>query len=128
MTSLHVGVLIAAVALIGLVHWYFFAAPRPMAKVASSRGGAREVVITVRGGYDPSTIRIPVGAPVKLVFDRQEDAGCSEEVVLPDFGIRRFLPAFSRTTIEVTAPKAGRYEFMCGMSMLRGALVAEVEA
>ena len=35
------------------------------------------------------------------------------------------LPTGQRTTIDVTPPAPGRYEFMCGMSMLRGAVVAE---
>jgi len=83
------------------------------------------VRIAVRGGYDPATVRVKAGAPVRLVFDRQETAGCSEEVVFPAFGIRKFLPAGQPTPIEITPPSPGRYEFMCGMSMLRGAVVAE---
>ena len=79
----------------------------------------------VKGGYDPGVIRVRHGAPVRLVFERQEESGCSEEVVFPDFGIRKFLPTGQKTTIEVTPPKAGKYGFTCGMSMLRGTLVAE---
>jgi plastocyanin domain-containing protein len=62
---------------------------------------------------------------VRLVFDRQETSGCSEEVVFPDFGIRKFLPAHRQTTIEITPERAGSYEFTCGMSMLRGRLTVE---
>jgi plastocyanin domain-containing protein len=62
---------------------------------------------------------------VRLVFDRQETSGCSDEVVIPDFGIRRFLPAFQQTAVELTPPAPGRYEFTCGMSMIRGSLIAE---
>jgi plastocyanin domain-containing protein len=79
----------------------------------------------VRGGYSPSAIRVRAGEPVRLVFDRQETSSCSEEIVFPDFGIRRFLPAGEKTTIEITPPSAGRYEFMCGMSMLHGVVIAE---
>ena len=81
--------------------------------------------IAVRGGYEPATVRVKAGAPVRLVFDRQETSSCSEEVVFPAFGIRKFLPTGKPTSIEVTPPGPGRYEFMCGMSMLRGALIAE---
>jgi plastocyanin domain-containing protein len=59
------------------------------------------------------------------VFDRKDSSSCSEEVVFPDFGVRKFLPTGEKTTIEITPPKPGRYEFMCGMSMLRGTLIAE---
>ena len=124
-------------ATIAWVNWYFFFARRATATAGSTHGETTpssgpgqtpEVTITVRGGYSPSAVRAKAGRPVRLIFDRQESAGCSEEVVFPDFGIRRFLPSGKKTTIEVTPPKAGRYEFMCGMSMLRGTLIAEDQA
>ena len=108
------------------VNWYFFLAQRSVgAAAAPLSGGVQEVTIAVRGGYDPATVRVKAGSPVRLVFDRQETSGCSEEVVLPDFGVRAFLPAHRKTTVEVTPQRAGVYEFTCGMSMLRGKLVAE---
>jgi len=119
-------VIVAGLAAIGWVNWYFFvAARRAGATVAAPGGGMAEVRIAVRGGYDPATVRVKAGAPVRLVFDRQETSGCSEEVVFPAFGIRKFLPAGQPTPVEITPPTPGRYEFMCGMSMLRGAVVAE---
>lgn len=127
-------VVIGGSAAIAWVNWYFFLAQRVSASalptdMASGAGSTlavpAEIGITVRGGYSPSTIRVKAGRPVRLVFDRQDTSSCSEEVVLPDFGIRRFLPSGTKTTIKVTPPQAGRYEFMCGMSMLRGTLIAE---
>jgi plastocyanin domain-containing protein len=119
-------VILAAAAAIGWVNWYFFVAGRRIAPaIAASADGPAEVRIAVRGGYDPATIRVPAGKPVRLVFDRQESSGCSEEVVFPAFGIRKFLPEGKPTVIEITPPAPGRYEFMCGMSMLRGAVIAE---
>lgn len=116
----------AGLAAIAWVNWYFFVAGRTPAAIAPSRAGqSQEQTIIVEGGYSPSAVRVKAGRPVRLVFDRRDTGGCSEEVVFPDFGIRRFLPTGTRTVIEVTPPKAGRYEFTCGMSMLRGALVAE---
>lgn len=107
------------------VNWYFFLAGRSSAAVAAARGGTQEVTVEVKGGYTPSTIRVKAGAPVRLLFDRQETAGCSEEVVLADFGIKRFLPPHQTTAVEFTPLKAGTYEFTCGMSMLRGRIVVE---
>lgn len=104
---------------IAWVNWYFFVAQR------SAVTAAAEVTITVRGGYDPAVIRVKAGVPVRLVFDRQETSSCSEEVVFPDFGVKKFLPAFQKTTVELTAPRAGKYGFTCGMSMLHGSLIAE---
>jgi plastocyanin domain-containing protein len=118
-------VLAGAASAIAWVNWYFFLAERQAAVVASAGSAISEVTIVVDGGYAPSQLRVPAGKPVRLVFDRRDSGSCSEEVVFPDFGIRRFLPEGQKTVVEVTPPKAGRYDFMCGMSMLRGAIVAE---
>ncbi len=118
-------VIAAGVAAILWVNWYFFLAERGVTSATAVAGGAQEVTVAVRGGYAPATIRVKAGAPVRLVFDRQETSGCSEELVFGDFGIRRFLPAHQKTTIEITPATPGTYEFTCGMSMLRGKLVAE---
>src|SRR4051812_21357996 len=98
---------------IGWVNWYFFVAGRSPALVAGSAsadGSTQEQVITVEGGYSPAVVRVKAGSPVRLVFDRRDTGGCSEEVVFPDFGIRRFLPTGKRTVVEFTPPRAGRYE------------------
>jgi plastocyanin domain-containing protein len=120
-------VIVAGLGAIGWVNWYFFVAARraTAAVAATPANGPAEVHITVRGGYDPATVRVQAGKPVRLVFERQETSGCSEEIVFPAFGIRKFLPTGQPTVVEITPPTPGRYEFMCGMSMLRGAVVAE---
>lgn len=130
-------VVLAALAAIAWVNWYFFLAERGaaqtvVANVASATSAGTGVpsamqsaTITVHGGYEPSTIRVRAGQPVRLVFDRQESSSCSEEVVFPDFGVRKFLPANEQTTVVVTPPAPGAYEFTCGMSMLHGRLIAE---
>lgn len=125
-------VVAGGIAAVAWVNWYFFLADSGTAVAASpasARGGGAttipEVPIVVHGGYAPATIRVTAGRPVRLVFDRQETSSCSEEVVFPDFGIKRFLPTGQKVAIEVTPPKPGRYEFACGMGMLHGALVAE---
>jgi plastocyanin domain-containing protein len=116
---------LGGLAAIAWVNWYFFLAGRPVATAATSAGGVQEVTIGVHGGYAPSQVRVRTGAPVRLVFDRQETSGCSEEVVIPDFGIRRFLPAHQKTAVEITPREAGSHEFTCGMGMLRGRLIVE---
>lgn len=129
-------VIVGGTAAIAWVNWYFFWARRtavaalgPSAGPAGLSGSApAAATIVVHGGYDPAIVRVRAGVPVRLIFDRQENSPCSEEIVFPDFGIRRFLPAFEQTTIELTPKAPGRYEFTCGMSMLRGVMVAEEPA
>ena len=114
---------IAAAALIALINWYFLG-PRNTAVAAAVPGGIVDVTVRVEGGYTPAEIAVPVGSRVRMTFDRQEDNPCSDELVIPDFGIRRDLPAFKKTVVELTATP-GRHEFKCGMGMLHGAITAK---
>jgi P-type Cu+ transporter len=87
---------------------------------ATLTDGTQVVGVTVRGGYTPDVVRVMPGVPVRLVFDRQEDLGCSERLLVPDLGVDVALPAFERTTVEFSAIEEGAHEFTCGMGMLRG--------
>jgi len=129
-------VLLGGLAAIALVNWYFFANHSSAVQAVAAPVGAdstdgtpadapAQVTITVDGGYSPSQVKVKAGQPLRLVFDRRDNSSCSEEVVFPDFGIRKFLPSGQQTTIQITPATAGRYEFMCGMSMLRGTIIAE---
>ena len=117
-------VVFAGVAAIAWVNWYFFFAQRSSV-AAAVRRGAQQVDVEVKGGYEPGVIRVKRGLPVRLVFNRQETASCSEEVVISAFNIRRFLPPFERTAIEFTPEKTGSFDISCGMSMLHAKLVVE---
>ena len=112
-------------ALIAFVAWFFFMAPHRSATATSSAAGVQEVDITVKGGYSPNLIEVKKGQPVQLNFYRDEASSCSEELLFPEFSIRRDLPAFQTTSIEFLPKEAGRFEFTCGMHMLRGSVVVE---
>lgn len=129
MSGSDVAVVAGGAAAIAAVNWWFFLAERSKAAVAAKVGatGVQQAVIRVEGGYTPARVRLRAGKPARLVFDRREDASCSEEVVVPDLGIRRFLPAHQRTSVDLPALAAGTHEFTCGMGMLRGTLVVEEE-
>jgi len=125
MSATEWGVVLAGLAAVAWINGYFFFAGGAPATAAAGGGGVQEVTIGVRGGYEPARVRVKRGVPVRLVFDRQETSGCSEEVVIPEFGIRRFLPAFRKTAVELTPERAGSYDFTCGMGMLRGKLIVD---
>jgi soluble P-type ATPase/plastocyanin len=93
--------------------------------VAAEAGGAQEVRIRVKGGYDPDVIVVKAGKPVKLHFYREEEASCSETVVFPDFAQSLRLPPFQTVTLELRPEEPGEYEFHCQMNMLRGKLIVE---
>jgi plastocyanin domain-containing protein len=87
----------------------------------------QEARVTVKGGYSPARVRVAKGRPVRLTFDRQETSRCSEELLIPAFGIRQSLPSGKETAIEFTPTAAGTFPFTCGMDMLRGELVVADE-
>jgi P-type Cu+ transporter len=113
----------SGVAAIALLAWYFFGPKQ--AGMAQLQGGTQEVAVTVRGGYDPSVIRVRRGVPLRIVFDRREASDCSARVVFPDFGVSKALPAFGKTVVEFTPEQVGAFGFACGMNMLHGTLVVE---
>jgi plastocyanin domain-containing protein len=123
MTTARILVLLAGLAAIGWIIWYFFLARRSSAQATIDPRGVQEVTITVQGGYQPSEVRVRAGRPVRIVFDRRETNPCSEEVVLSDFAIRSFLPPNRRTAIEFTPTAPGTHEFVCGMGMLHGKVI-----
>jgi plastocyanin domain-containing protein len=115
---------LGALAVIGWIIWYFWFSEKQAVQAAAGGGGVQEAYIRVKGGYDPDLVVVEAGRPVRLYFNRQETAACSEMVLFPDFGISRQLPAGETVTIDIDAPEAGEYGFACQMGMLRGKLVA----
>ncbi|MGP3921058.1 heavy metal translocating P-type ATPase [Nonomuraea sp. 10N515B] len=126
MTGSEIGVLVGSVGLIGFLTWYFFGPKN--ARPAELREGAQEVEITVKGGYSPDRIRVRQGVPLRITFDRRESGECTSQVVFPDFGTSKALPAFGKATVELMPDRAGEYGFACGMNMVRGRLIVESDS
>ena len=100
-----------------LTYWFFL----------MKRGGevvvSGSVDITVEGGYSPEIISIPKDKKTKLNFTRKDPNTCLEEVVLGDFGVRKYLPLNEKVVIEITPQKAGEFRYSCGMSMFHGKII-----
>ncbi|MBT2454520.1 heavy metal translocating P-type ATPase [Streptomyces sp. ISL-86] len=116
-------VVVAAVALIAVLTWYFFGPRR--AGSARLAGGVQRVEVTVRGGYSPNVIKVRQGTPLEVVFDRQESGECTSRVVFPDLKVSAGLPAHTRTTVRLTPDRPGTFGFACGMNMIHGTLLVE---
>lgn len=110
--------------LILFLYFFFFGRRRATAAIAGATGQRAEIVVS--GGYRPDLIVAKKGVPLTLVFDRRESSPCSDEIVLPEFGIRRALPAHLRTEIVLLPTRAGEFPFSCGMNMLHGTIRVEV--
>lgn len=118
-------VVLAGALAIAWIHWWFFFAARNSASARLEDAGLQSAMVVVRGGYEPGELHLKAGVRTRLEFDRREDASCSEEIVIPELGVRRFLAPFETTTVELPALAPGNYEMTCGMSMLRGRIVVE---
>lgn len=113
----------AVLGAIAWIVWYFWLSEKEAVR-ATATGGAQEVQVRVKGGYQPDVIAVEAGRPVRLHFNRQETAACSEMVVFPDFEVSRELPAGEVVTIELMPKQPGEYDFACQMGMLRGKFIA----
>lgn len=122
MNGTEIAVFMAAIGVIGVLSWFFFGTKE--AKPAmTTEDGIQEITVRVEGSYQPDVIRVEAGRPVRLIFDRREDTGCSDTVILPDLGLSKPLPAFAKTVVEFVPEQAGELGFSCGMNMYRGKLI-----
>lgn len=100
-------------------YWFFLMKKDEEAVVVSSDS----IDITVEGGYTPEVISIPKGKKTTLNFFRKDPSTCLEEVLIPDFKIRTYLPLNKTTSISITPKRAGAFEISCGMNMFHGKII-----
>ena len=81
------------------------------------------VTIVVDGGYKPDTISILKGKKTTITFLRTDPSSCLEEVIFPDFKVRKYLPLHQEVDITITPERPGQYSFSCGMNMYHGKLI-----
>ena len=76
-------------------------------------------------GYQPSSFRLKKGVPAHVTFIRKTTDECGEEIVIPAYNIRRFLPVGRAVLVRFTPKKTGTFGFACGMDMLHGKLIVQ---
>lgn len=125
MSITNILVILAGLALIGGIVWYFWGPRKGGVRAASTSSGYQEAMILVQGGYTPDVLIVQHGKPVRFNFRREETAACSEMVVFSDFGKSAQLPTGETVPVEFLPEKPGEYEFTCQMGMFRGKLIVE---
>jgi plastocyanin domain-containing protein len=125
MNTTNIIITIIGLMVIAWIVWYFWLWKGETVTAQTREKGIQEIDVTVKGGYQPASIMVKAGRPVRLNFTRREASTCGEEVVLPGFGKRAHLPQDRTVSVEVLPDKPGEYEFTCGMNMYRGKLIAE---
>jgi len=105
--------------LIGFVWWFFFG------KNNEAVAAGETIDILVNGGYKPENIKIKNGKTTKLIFERRDTNPCLEEIIIPDFKIKKYLPLGKPVEVEITPTQNGEFGFHCGMNMFHGKIVVE---
>jgi plastocyanin domain-containing protein len=103
---------------------YYFRWTRKEAMAETTETG-QKVTVVVKGAYSPNIVKAKKGVPLTIIFDRQEDSGCSKKVIFESFGMSEELPDFGQKEITVTPKAAGEYSFSCEMGMYQGKIVVE---
>lgn len=113
-------IIVTIVGIVGIIftYWFFLAKNQKVTKVNTS-----EIDILVEGGYLPNTIEIPVFKKTTLRFIRKDSSTCLEEVVLPDFQVKKSLPLNTPVEIIVTPEVKGEFDYYCGMNMYHGKII-----
>jgi plastocyanin domain-containing protein len=109
-------VLIGSILGIGFTYWFFLMKKDDETVVVSGSS----VDILVEGGYSPNIISIPKGKTTTINFFRKDQSSCLEEVLLPDFKIKKYLPLNKKISIQISPKESGTFEISCGMNMFHG--------
>ena len=125
MNAVKVLVTLGGLSAIAAIVWFFWLKRPEGTRAAITSSGWQEQVVLVKGGYVPDTIVATAGKPLRLIFDRQEAAPCSEVVVFDAFQRSARLPEGQPTIVELPPSEPGEYAFTCQMGMLRGRLLVE---
>jgi plastocyanin domain-containing protein len=110
-------VIIAGLGGIAFTYWFFL---MRRTKTVQTVGSAD---IVVSGGYTPESVSIPNDQKTVIYFLRKDPSSCLEEVVIPDFHIRKYLPLNEKTAVELTPRRRGEFPFSCGMGMYHGKII-----
>ena len=101
-------------------------APSASAAPAATPTAAPDFAVRITtNGFEPNTLTLRAGVPARVTFTRTTDETCAKEVVFPDYAIRRALPLNQAVAVEFTPRTNATAGFVCGMNMLKGALVVQ---
>jgi plastocyanin domain-containing protein len=115
-------VTLTAIAVIGLIVWWFWLSKPRATRVA----GQTIIEIRVKDGtYQPAAIEVAAGQALNLKFVREDATPCAEKVVFADLGITTDLPLNQAKTVLIPGLTPGEHEFTCQMGMYRGRLIAK---
>jgi plastocyanin len=88
--------------------------------------GAKVVALSVtEKGFEPASVKVSKGVPLKLVITRKTDHTCAKQIVVKDYGINVELPLNKAVEVALTPKAAGTIGYACSMGMVSGNLIVE---
>jgi plastocyanin len=98
-------------------------APPPEATAVLAQPAFQTVRMAVTSrGYEPNTLQVKMGIPVRWVIEGKQLSRCTDEIVLPEYNIRQKLRP-GENVIEFTPTHEGVIRFSCWMQMVWGKFV-----
>jgi plastocyanin len=93
----------------------------PPDQVPTQQGDFQVIKMTVASSFTPNTFTVQANKPVRWIVDGTQAGGCTQYLVMRDFGISESVGG-TVSTIEFTPTKTGSFMFSCGMGMVRGTM------
>lgn len=95
----------------------------PLLQAPSQTGEVQEVTIKAeQASYEPNSIQLKAGIPVKITLQADANAGCSRSFAIRKLGVRKTLTPGTSEVVEIGPQPAGRLDFSCSMGMVRGSM------
>ena len=99
------------------------AAVQPEATAAPADAAVQIVRMAVTSrGYEPNTLQIKKGIPVRWIIEGKELSRCTDEIILHGYSIRQKLQP-GENVIEFTPTQDGVIRFSCWMQMVWGKFI-----
>ncbi|MBU2565995.1 sulfite exporter TauE/SafE family protein [Patescibacteria group bacterium] len=94
--------------------------PQTVSEVAITDNGEQTIVMTVDyNGFTPNVFTLKKGVPVKWVIKGVQVSGCTSEIIVPEYNIRKKIIQ-GDNVLNFTPTKEGVISFSCWMGMVRG--------
>lgn len=86
-----------------------------------------EQVVTMKvnyNGFEPSTLKIKKGVPVKWIIKGEQVSGCTNQIIVPSLDIAKDIKS-GDNIVKFTPKEKGTISFSCWMGMVRGKFIVE---
>lgn len=91
--------------------------------VQAAAGTANAITLGFRNfNYYPEIISLQYNVPARITVDTAAVQGCFRSIVIPDFGIRKYITE-ADNVISFIPDKKGTFSFSCAMGMGAGKIV-----